>query len=1067
MAVVRGLFGATVIGGLLWAAPALAQTGTVNGRVVDSTTQQPLPGATIRLDGTQRGAQTRDDGTFTLTAVPTGRQQLRVSRIGYAAQLSPITVNEGANTIPPVRLRQLATTLAPVVAVGYGTINRNAVTTAVSTINTSEARVGVQTNVNQLIQGRAPGVQVTQNSGDPGSGAQIRVRGSVSLNGNDEPLYVIDNVPIFNSPTVGAGVGAGGDATNAQQSTLSRSPLAQLNPEDIADITILKDAAATAIYGSRAANGVVLITTKRGVAGTTSIDYDGYYAAGKQARSYDLLSGDQYRSFVASANQVYRQYIAKGDTTRATLYGLPNTAVAALGGANTDWQSAVARTANIQNHNLAFSGGSQSTQYRASLNYFDNPGVIDNTFLTRVQGRLNGTSRLLGDKLQLNLNLTGTQENDRYAFAENIGGFAGGLFINAVTFNPTYPVYAPSSTTTGSATPYFEIGQGAQNIRNPVGIANQIQDRSNTQRILGNFDANYAFLTGLTGTVRVGVDRSTGLRQSYLPLNSPVGAQYNGLAQQSNLNITNPTFQSTLTYDGSFDKGPLGQQSLNLLGGYEYTKQTISQFLAAVNNFTTDQFTFNNFGGAGSVFNTVPTSNLTNRVTVSYFGRVNYGIQDKYFLTASLRDDGASVFGSNNKYALFPSGAFSWRIAQEPWFKNNGLFSDLKLRFSAGASGFQAIDPYQTLPLIIASPTASYPFGGSLSTGVLPFQNANPNLKWQTTISQDVGIDFGLLNNRVTGTIDYYNKITKDLLYAVPVPQPAVVTTQLQNIGRVRNAGVELGLNGTVYNAPGKNLNVGVNLSFDRNRVVSLGGAVQQIFTGSASGRGQSGTLTEVIKPGLPLFTFQGPVFAGVDSTGNELFNHYDASGKVVGKVNLNGLGQYDQRILGNPNPKFTFGLPLAGQYNRFNFQLLVRGQTGFQLFNNTALVYASKSNATQNQNFFTSALNDGLALQASNTYSSRFIEQGDFIRLQNVTIGYDLNLRNITRRVSSARVYVSGDNLLLGTKYSGLDPEVFTNAGTTQTINGVTTQTASSRGVDYLNYPRARVFTLGTRLGF
>ena len=270
MAVVRGLFGASVIGGLLWAAPAVAQTGTITGRVVDSTTQQPLGAATIRLNGTQRGAQTREDGTFTLTAVPVGAQQLRVSRIGYAAQLTPITVNAGANTIPPIRLRQLAATLAPVVSVGYGTLNRNAVTSAVTTVNTSEARVGVQSNVNQLIQGRAAGVTVTQNSGDPGAGSQIRIRGGSSLSTSNEPLYVIDGIPITNSPTLGAGLGAGGDATNSQQTPLQRNPLSQLNPEDIADITILKDASSTAIYGSRAANGVVLITTKRGVAGTST-----------------------------------------------------------------------------------------------------------------------------------------------------------------------------------------------------------------------------------------------------------------------------------------------------------------------------------------------------------------------------------------------------------------------------------------------------------------------------------------------------------------------------------------------------------------------------------------------------------------------------------------------------------------------------------------------------------------------------------------------------------------------------------------------------------------------------
>ena len=1044
MAVVRGLFGATVVGGLLWAAPALAQTGTVNGRVVDSTTQQPLGGASIRLEGTQRGAQTREDGSFTLTAVPTGRQSLRISRIGYAAQISPVTVNEGANTVPPVRLRQLAATLAPVVAVGYGTQRREATTAAVTTVNTSEARVGVQPNVNNLVQGRAAGVSVTQNSGDPGASAQIRIRGSNSITGNNDPLYVVDGIPLLNNQTITPGPGT--DPSNAGTAPLNRSPLNTINPEDIADISILKDAAATAIYGSRAANGVILITTKRGVAGTSSTEYDGYYSAGVQARKYDLLSGDAYRSFVNSEVQA-------GRLAAAQLSG--------LGTANTDWQSAVNRTANIQNHNVAISGGSQATQYRASVNYFDNPGVVQGTYLNRIAGRLNGSTRLLGDKLNLNINLNPSQERDRYLVAENTGGFLGGTLLNTLVYNPTYPVRS-NALTTG----YFEQGPGAQNNRNPVALANNLQDRATVTRVLGNASGAYTIINGLTLNANVGVDRSSGNRGTFYPNSNPLGAGFGGLVQQGQLTATTQTFNSFLSFDRSFENGLVGAQSFNVTAGYEYQRANIAQQTTLVTNLLSDAVSYNSLGVGTAA---PPVSSDSARVTVSYFARATYGIKDRYFINGVVRRDGASVFGANNKYATFPGGSLSWVMSNEPWFRNNGLFSNLKFRGSFGSSGVQAINPYQSLTLLNFSPGGGYPFGGgAIVTGASPFQVANPNLKWQTTIQADGGIDFGVLNNRITGTLDYYSKITRDLLYAVNIPQPAVVTTQLQNIGKVKNAGFEGSIDGQVINQPGKSLSLGFVFSADRNRVVSLGNSVTQIFTGTASGRGQSNVNTQVIQVGQPLGTFYGPVFAGTTPVTVQLsnggtrvdtvavYNKYDASGHVTGTVQQSGLNQAtDYRILGSALPRFTTGFRGQGNLGRAYVNFLVRAQTGFKVFNNTALVYATKAAASQNQNFIASALNDGLSISQSPFYSSRFVESGNFIRLQNVTVGYDLNLRNITRRVNSARIYVSGDNLLLGTSYSGLDPEVYTGAG------------VGSAGIDYLTFPRARTFTIGTRLGF
>ncbi|GJG87042.1 SusC/RagA family TonB-linked outer membrane protein [Gemmatimonadetes bacterium T265] len=1048
------MFGASVVGGLLWAAPALAQTGTVNGRIIDSTSQQPLAAVTVRLVGTERGASSREDGTFTLAAVPTGAQSLRVSRVGYAVKVVPLTVNAGTNNVS-IQLRQLAATLQEVVSVGYGTQRRNAVTSAVSTVNTAEARVGVQPNVNQLIQGRAAGVQVTGNGGDPGAGAQIRIRGGSSISASDQPLYVIDGVPILNQSDQPGGLGFGNSAP------VGRSPLNTLNPDDIAEISILKDASATAIYGSRGANGVVLITTKKGVAGTSTLEYNGQIGIANAARTFDVLSGEQYRTFV-------QQNVTNGVFSQSQL--------STLGNANTDWQNSILRTARIQDHNIAFSGGSQSTQYRASVNYFDNPGIVDGSFLTRYQGRINGTSQLLNSKLNLNLNLTASQVQNRYLVAENTGGFAGGVFINAIQFNPTVPVTDAGASTKG-ASPYTELAPGSQQQRNPVGLVNQINDRGTTNRILGNLQGTYSILTGLSGTVNVGVDRTNGNRNTYAPTNSPLSAGTAGDAYLGTVTLNGATIQTLLTYDRPFEAGFLGRQSINVVGGYEYQNYSAGNTNLESRGFVTDANGAQNIGVGSQVQQ--PSSYLEYRKLSSLFARANYGIQDRYFITGVVRRDGASVFGANNKYAVFPSVSASWRVSEEPWFFRGGIINDLKLRGGYGTQGNQGIAPYQTLATLAADPNQRYPFGNTLVTGVLPNQNPNPNLRWETTAQTDVAVDYGIFKNRVTGSIEYYSKSTRDLLLTINVPQPAVVATQLQNIGRVKNAGLEANADFQVINTPGRSLSLGLVASSNRNRVISLGNSITRLFTGVASGQGFSAVQSQIIVPGQSLGTFYGPVFVrpgtAADGTNNglDLCNSYNAQGGVTGLISCSAANAIDQdkKFLGNANPKFEGGFRGQANLGKFDASFLFRASTGFKVFNNTAAVYESKANATTGRNFLASGLTDGLGVitttdakgnvtksYAANSFSSRFVEDGDFLRLQNVTIGYTANLRGLTRRATSARFYVSGDNLFLTSKYSGLDPEVFTDAN----LNGY-----AARGIDYLSYPRARTFTFGTRLGF
>jgi iron complex outermembrane receptor protein len=507
MAVVRGLV-AVSVGGLLCALPLGAQqvaTGTITGRVVDSTSQQPLANVTVAVPGTPRGALTGADGRFTITAVPTGAQRVRAQRIGYGSKDAQVTVTGGASVAVTFSLAATASSLTEVVVVGYGTQRREAVTGSVATVNTERANVGVITNANELLTARAAGVNVTSNNGEPGGGVQVRIRGGTSITASNDPLYVVDGVPLQNANAVAEGVGIGGSAA------LARSPLNSINPNDIASITVLKDASATAIYGSRGANGVVLIETKKGQAGASQLEYETFVGAATPARKLEYLNGGEYRSFVESQ-------IANGN--------LPTTARQQLGTANTDWGDEITQTGRTQNHNLSFSGGSQTTQYRAALNFFDQSGVVIANGLTRYQGRVNAQNQSFGGKLQTGVNLTASRVNNKFLPFDNTSGFEGGVFTNVAVFNPTQPVMVRDSAS--GAMRFYEIGTGAQQVRNPVALARQINDVAPENRVLGNVSASYSLLPSLSARTVLGVDYQNSVRQTYFPLSSPVGRRSTG-----------------------------------------------------------------------------------------------------------------------------------------------------------------------------------------------------------------------------------------------------------------------------------------------------------------------------------------------------------------------------------------------------------------------------------------------------------------------------------------------------------------------------------------------------------
>ena len=1038
MAVFRRLTFALVVG-LFWSAQVSAQTpvpptGTITGRVLDADTQQPVADVSVFVEGTRRGAVSGADGTFTIGGVPSGSQTVRARRIGFGAPIQVVVVPNGGSVSAIFSMDRKAAVLEEVVTTGYGTQRRLAITGSVATIDADQAKVAVPTNVTSMIEGRATGVQITQNSGEPGAGAHILIRGGTSISGGNEPLFVIDGVAVSGNQLEPGGMGISGDPP------LPRNPLNMINPADIASVTILKDAAATAIYGARAANGVVLIETKKGSGSGPSMEYE--FSAGNSwaPNRLNVLSGTQYKSFISAQ-------VDSGFLSSAVL--------AQEGSANTNWEDALMRTAPTINHNLSFAGGSANTTYRASLNFFDQQGAVIANGLKRYQARVNGGHQAMDGKLRMGLNLTGSHIiNDYLPFNENTG-FEGGVFINMVNFNPTRPITVTDPAT--GVTSFFEIGPGSQSVRNPVAIANQILAKGVSDRTLGNVSADYDIFQALTARVNIGIDRTEGARNDYWPRASAVGAGFNGLANRASRDETSKQLQTLLTFHPTLSSS----REFDLVGGYEFNGNTVNEFGVQTRSFLTDAFTFNNLGGGITLL--PPYSFRTDSRLVSFFSRANLGLAEKYFLTFVVRKDGASQFGENHKWATFPAISGSWRLSQES-FVPKGPFSELRLRAGWGKQGNPAVPPYSSLILLGADGNSRYAFGDIPVTGVTPISNPNPDLKWEETAQTNFALDYGIFGNRLNGSLEYYVKNTRDLLLRVQVPQPAVVADRLENIGKIRNKGVEFSMDGLVMQRGNMSWSAGLAYSHDKNEVIDLGGRsfIPDVL---ASGQGQSTQFVQRIMPGQAIGTFFGPVFAGNNAAGLQTFNHYtvtrDAAGNetsrvLAGTVTASGITGDDYVVLGDANPKYTLGLHTNGTWKSFDFSMLINRVSGQKVFNNTALVYATKGNALQDKNFLASALNDGTDIHEPAIYSSRWVEDGSFTRLANITIGWTFDMPGRLGFAKGSRAYLSGDNLALGTSYSGYDPEVHSQ------LPGI-----APRGVDYLHYPRPRTITGGLRVAF
>lgn len=984
----------------LFSVGAYAQDRAVSGKVTDAADGSALPGVSVQVKGTNKGTQTDATGSFKVNV--SGKAVLVFSFVGYARQ----EVSVGERSQVNVSLASETKSLDEVVVIGYGTQKVKDATGAVSSLSTKDFNRGVINSPEQLLQGRVAGVQMTPNSGDPGSGISINIRGTASLRGDNGPLFVIDGVPLDNTDLTNNSSGDAGVGTVA-----SRNPLNFMNPADIENISILKDASAAAIYGARGANGVVLITTKKGKSGAGQFNFSANVSVATIAKKYDLLSPTEFLAQMKLAGQ---------DVTSKLVNG----------GAATDWQDQVFRTALTQNYNMSYGGGTDKTSYYFSLGYQDQQGIVKSTAQDKVQARLNATHKILNDKVTFGVSLTAAKINDVYAATGGNVGYEGNLLGRVINTNPTFPV----NDATGA---YFTTG--SLSFRNPVSLLNNYHQSGPTNRTLLNVFGSWEIIKGLTYKISLAQDNASNTLNTYLDVNTP-GFQ-NSVPNNAGRAIIGNKLRTTSTIEHTFNyKKTIGKSEVDAIAGFSYQK-----FENSGSNVRADYFVvptgFNLVNNIGYVDNTgtnkpYTATSFANKTDLqSYFGRVGYNYAGKYYLTGTLRIDGSSKFGANNKYGYFPAVNGAWKIAEENFMKGS-IFSDLKLRAGYGVTGnSEGFPANQSLTTYSPNPN---------SGGIAKENVANADLKWESMTSYGVGVDFSLLKGRLSGTVDYFNKTTNNLLFALSAPMPEVATIKWSNLdASVINQGVELSLNYDVLAGKKLSWTVGANATFLDNKLDKLQNTV---LTGSVFGQGLTGAYVQPLKAGYPLYSFFVPEFAGFDASGNSAYT-------LDPKDNKTPLNVY----AGSPIPTFTWGLNNSFSYGDWRASIFINGQNGGYIFNNTALTLGGAPALKQGNNIDRKWLEPKESFSNGLAASTRFVEKSDFIRVSNVSITRNISVKS--EYVKGLSISLSGQNLLLISDYKGLDPEV-TNPSAA--INGVT-----SRGIDYVSYPKARTFTVSVNASF
>ncbi len=962
---------------------------TVKGKVSDAETGDGLSGVSVTAKGSNKGAITDSNGDYTID-VPDNKAVLVFSYVGY----TPQEVNVGGQTQINIQLKSDSKTLSEVVVVGYGTAKKTDITGAVKSVRSEDFNKGIINSPEQLLQGKVAGVNVTSASGEPGSAQNISIRGPGGVRTGSTPLFVVDGLALDNSGTGGA-----------------MNPLTFLNPQDIETIDVLKDASATAIYGARGANGVILITTKKGKAGTSSMNYSASLGISEIARALPLYTADEYRKAVPSLGGVLEDL--KG---------------------NTNWQNEITRTAYTQNHNLTLGGGVGKLTYYASFGAQKQEGILKNNDLNRYTGRINVNQKFWEDRLNVDVNLNAT-------FTNNTRPPIGSMIGNAISVNPTYPAYDAQ----GNPAVY-------PNLVNPLVSLKLEKDITKTNRLIGNISPSLKITKDLTYKLNYGIDNSNSVRD-LVSLPNAVPLQ-DGRLETVYLTNNNSLIENYLTYNKDFNN-----HSLTALVGHSYQKFFLQGRSSSINKFPIsdiDPIYNPGLGQELTLANNKPSGYALKNELQSFFSRLNYSFKDKYLLTATVRADGSSKFGANNKYGIFPSFAAGWRISEEEFMKGSPV-SNLKLRAGWGQTGNQEIPSKITQALFTSTVSAStsYPL---LNTGPFPAGTtysrlANPDIQWEVSSQTNIGLDFGLFNGALTGAVDYFNKISSDILLEVipsdPVQPAGTFWTNVNNMNII-NKGLEIELAYRQKTASGINYGIGGNTTFIRNKVTNSPYSV--IPSGSASGSGLTSATINGYLSGEPIGTFFLRDFTGFDDKGISTYRDTDGDGIVTDK---------DRIAAGSALPTMQYNFFGNIGYKGFDLVVNFNGVRGNKIYDNTA-----------NSNFYKLRLSKGInttpeavqyAKESVNNaapVSTRFLKDGAFLRLNNMALGYSFNTKalGIDKYIPALRLSVTGQNLFVITKYNGYDPEVNTD----RTINGI-----SSYGIDYLSYPKAKSIIFGLNVSF
>ncbi len=982
---------------------------TVSGVVSDAG--GPIPGVNVLVRGTSNGAVTDFDGNYTLDNVAEDAI-LVFSYVGFKAQEIPVN---GRATIN-VTMEEDAAELEQVVVIGYGSVRKQDVTGAVATVKPEDFNQGVQNSPDQLIQGRVAGVQVTAASGEPGAANNIRIRGTSSIRGGNNPLIVVDGVPLDGGDTSpGSDVGAG--------SSSSRNPLNFINPNDIASIDVLKDASATAIYGSRGSNGVVIITTKRGKSGKPQLDFSSALGISTIANEYDLLSASEFSNAVNDL-------------------GNPNLDF----GQDVDALDEILRTAITQNYNLSYGGGSDTGRYRFSLSLQDQEGIIKNTGQEKYTAALNLTEKFFDEKLQIDTKIiTSFIRDEATALSDNVGA-EGDLIISALRWNPTRSLFNPDGS----------FLQFNDNPRNPLAFLSYYTDIAETSNILGNLSATYSFNEALSYKFNFGVGRTESTRRVGVSRLMQANFVNNGIADIQSIFTSNLLFEHTLNYNKQIGEAI----QLDAIIGYSYQEFERKGDNIRVQDFSIDDQNFYinniNFGSERPApilnpDNTLSGGNTSffdpNTELQSYFGRANITLYDKYLITATLRADGSSRFGEDNQYGYFPSAAVAWRLSEEEFIPDT--FSDLKLRLGYGLTGNQEFPSG-------SSQTQFTPDG---SGGIVLSTVGNPDLKWESTVQINAGIDFGFFNNRLSGSVDYYSRTTEDLLFRTRVAQQAPNVFVWRNLDgvEVENSGVDIAINAAIIESDDMSWEVGVNASFLNNEINNVSSIFPAgILTGDLNGQGLSGQRGQLLFDGQPINAFYLPVWEGFDENGVSQYADLDGDG-VDTSSGITAPGEGDRTFVGDPNPDFTVGISSSFRYKKFDASVFFNGAYGHQIYDNTSNAIFTAAALNSGGNVTQEVISSGEAVQTPKP-STQYLKSGDFLRLNNLTVGYTFDNGEVGDWIQSLRFYATGQNLFVITPYDGFDPEVNTN----KAVDGV-----PSFGIDYSAYPRARTFSIGFNATF